>query len=261
MPELTTAGGQKIYYQRIEGEPGLPTLVFLHEGLGCVAMWGDFPRRLCGKTGCPGLVYDRLGYGRSTPLLQKRTIHYLHEYALVELPLVLERLLPESPVILVGHSDGGSIALIYGAKKPSRLLGIITEAAHVYVDNETLTGIALAEKAWNQGKMGALVNYHGAKTEELFMAWAATWQTPWFRSWSIEYLLPSISAPMLVIQGQNDQYGTLAQVDAIVSASSGKTRFQIVEECGHIPHIDDPVAVLESMSMFIGDDCLGRPNV
>ncbi len=259
MPELTTATGQRIYYQHIEGERDIPTLVFLHEGLGCVAMWDDFPRRLCGQTGCPGLVYDRIGYGRSSPLQQKRTVHYLHEYALMELPLVLERLLPASPVILVGHSDGGSIALIYAAERPSRLLGTITEAAHVYVDEETLAGIALAEKAWRQGKMGGLMKYHGDKTEELFWAWAETWQTSWFRSWNIEYLLPSISIPLLVIQGENDQYGTLAQVDAIVSASSGKNRFQIVEDCGHIPHIDDPDTVLESMSASI-EEWLKNPN-
>lgn len=256
MPELISATGQRIFYLRIEGDESRPTLVFLHEGLGCVDMWGEFPRRLCARTGCPGLVYDRIGYGRSSPLKRGRTIHYLHEYALMELPLVLERLLPERPVILVGHSDGGSIALIYGAERPSRLQGIITEAAHVYVDEETLAGIALAEKAWQQGKMGGLLQYHGDKTEELFSAWAETWQSVWFRSWNIEYLLPSIITPMLVIQGEKDQYGTLAQMDAVVSASSGKTCFQIVEGCGHVPHIDASDDVLESMSSFIGDTCL-----
>lgn len=253
MPALETATGQRLYYECIAGGESLPHLVFLHEGLGCTRMWRDFPERLCRLTGCPGLVYDRLGYGKSSPLSEKRTIHYLHDYALMELPLVVDKLLGRRPFILVGHSDGGSIALIYGARVDARLLGIITEAAHAHVDEETLAGIAAAEEAWHRGKMRGLERYHGERCEKVFMDWAVTWQSSWFRAWSIEYLLPAIKAPLLVIQGEDDPYGTRAQVDAIVSGAAGEAHTHLVEGCGHIPHFQAPEAVLASMGNFIAD--------
>jgi pimeloyl-ACP methyl ester carboxylesterase len=248
---LTIGKNYRLHHRLIEGGRDKPYLVYLHEGLGCCAMWSNFPESLCRITGCPGLVYDRLGYGNSSPLHKMRTIHYLHHYALQELPRLLENIIPGIPYILIGHSDGGSISLISGAERPSDLQGIITEAAHVFVDRETLAGIKTAKEAWDKGKLRGLEKYHGDKTDSIFKAWSETWLSPWFIHWNIEYLLPSIAAPLLVIQGRNDQYGTIAQARSIAAKSSGYTDLLILEDCAHIPHMEARSVVLASMSSFI----------
>jgi len=252
LPNLKIDQNHRLHYQLLPGNTALPYLVYLHEGLGCTDMWGDFPETLCAATGCPGLVYDRLGYGKSSSLKNnKRTIHYLHEYALQELPKLLASLIPQKPFILIGHSDGGSISLIFGAEQSSLLKGIITEAAHVYVDHETIAGIEIAKKAWDKGKLRGLVKYHGDKTETLFRAWSETWLSKWFKHWNIEYLLPSIDVPLLIIQGGNDQYGSSEQVTAIISKTSGHAHGEILEKCSHIPHSEVQAVVVALMSDFI----------
>ncbi len=240
-----------LYYEEHDGEAGRPTLIFLHEGLGCTALWRDFPELLCQRTGCPGLVYDRLGYGRSSPLHRRRTIHYLHEYALSELPQVIEAVLPGRPFILIGHSDGGSISLIFAAEQSPCLQGIITEAAHVFVDQAALAGIRTTDAAFARGKLSGLHRYHGEKTGELYQAWSATWQSPWFASWNIEYLLPAIAVPMLVLQGRDDQYGTESQVQAIVAGSGGTATPLLLEDCAHAPHSEFPELTLDLMACYI----------
>lgn len=250
MPMLTLGPAHHLYYERIDGAPGLPTLVFLHEGLGSTAMWKDFPQRLCQATGCPGLVYDRLGYGHSSPLTAPRSVHYLHHYALTELPQVLTALLPGQPYFLIGHSDGGSIALLHAAEQPVDLQGIVTEAAHVLVEDVTLAGIEAANAAFAAGKLHGLAKYHGDKTEGIFKAWADTWLSSGFRHWNIEYLLPSIACPALVLQGIDDQYGTLAQVDAIVSKALN-AQAAMVAQCGHAPHHEQKELVLQHMQAFL----------
>lgn len=243
---------QQIFYEHHAGESQRPCLVFLHEGLGCTALWRDFPQRLCQRTGCSGLVYDRIGYGQSSPLIRPRTIHYLHAYALDELPQVLDALIPDQRFILIGHSDGGSISLIFAAERWPRLVGAITVAAHVFVEPASIGGIEQAEKTFTRGQLKkGLAKYHGDKTELLFKAWAETWTSPWFRSWNIEYLLPSITVPLLVMQGRDDQYGTPAQVDAIVDKSSGPATPLLLEDCGHSPHLDFPELTLDLMSCFV----------
>ncbi|MCP4338560.1 MAG: alpha/beta hydrolase [Desulfobulbaceae bacterium] len=251
MPHLKINESHRLHYQLIHGVTAMPYLVFLHEGLGCAAMWGDFPELLCRATGCPGLVYDRLGYGESSPLNHPRTVHYLHEYALHELPMLLERIIPRTPFILIGHSDGGSISLIYGAERPALLKGIITEAAHVFVDPKTIAGIKSAQKAWAKGKLSGLAKYHGDKTETIFKAWAETWLSQWFKHWNIEYLLPSLEVPILAIQGGNDQYGSTEQVKSIASKTSGYTQMKMLENCSHVPHIEAQPVVVDLMTDFI----------
>jgi pimeloyl-ACP methyl ester carboxylesterase len=251
LPELTIDENYCLHYNLIHGGLDRPYLVFLHEGLGCEAMWGGFPELLCDTTGCPGLIYDRLGYGNSSPLNRSRTVHYMHEYALRELPKLLEATIPDTPFILIGHSDGGSISLIYGAARPSLLKGIITEAAHVFVEPETIARIRSADEAWEKGMLKGLTKYHGDKTETIFKAWSTTWLTNWFKYWNIEYLLPSIEVPLLAIQGINDQYGSADQVHSIVSKSSGKAQLEMIENCGHAPHLEAQLVVLELMSSFI----------
>jgi pimeloyl-ACP methyl ester carboxylesterase len=244
--------GQEIFYRFIEGDGKNPCLVFLHEGLGCTAMWKDFPDRLCALTNWPALVYDRSGHGESSPLHRTRTIHYLHDAALAELPEIIEKIIPNTPFVLFGHSDGGSISLIFGSEKPSLLRAIITEAAHIFVEPETVQGIQAAVAACDKGHFRGLYKYHGEKTDTLFRAWSDTWLSEWFQYWNIEYLLPSIACPLLVLQGSDDQYGTGRQVETIVAKSSGQARSVIVDKCGHAPHQEQPEKVLQIVTDYLG---------
>jgi pimeloyl-ACP methyl ester carboxylesterase len=242
--------GTQLHYQMIDGDAGKPLLVFLHEGLGSIALWKAFPERLCAATGCAGLVYDRLGYGLSSPATAPRSIHYLHLSALLELPAVMQLLAPGREHIVVGHSDGGSIALIYAASRPAALRGVITAAAHVFVEDMTLDGIRAALEAHGAGKLRALARYHGDKAGLVFSSWADTWLAPWFRQWNIEYLLPAIDCPLLAMQGAADQYGSQAQLDAIEKGTPG-ARQLVLPDCGHSPHIEQPEAAVQAMAAFI----------
>lgn len=250
MPILHLSPDHALHYKLIDGDPARPVLVFLHEGLGSCAMWRDFPAQLCHATGCRGLLYDRLGYGLSSPLTERRRLHYVHDYALRELPQVLARLIPGQQHVVIGHSDGGSIALIYASQQPPLLRAIITEAAHVFVEKVTLDGIRVADAAFGAGKLRALEKYHGDKTQTIFKAWSETWLSHGFQFWNIEYLLPSITCPALVMQGSADQYGSAAQVDAIVAQALHAVP-AMIEQCGHTPHQEQPQAVLELMRVFL----------
>lgn len=251
MTVLSIDGSQHLYYELIAGDSRRPYLVFLHEGLGCSAMWKEFPYQLCQITSCPGLLYDRLGYGKSSPLREPRTIAYVHDYALVELPELLLRVVPEMPYILIGHSDGGSIALIYGAQNPPHLQGLIAEAAHIFVEPKTIEGIRRADQQFNAGDLQGLYKYHGDKTRQLFKAWSATWLSEQFLSWNIENLLPSVLHPMLVLQGTDDEYATGQQPEIICEKSAGACTYHLIDQCGHTPHKDRPNQVLQLMAQFI----------
>lgn len=248
---MNIGGNNKLYYECIEGDATQPYLVFLHEGLGCTALWGDFPRLLCNKTGCPGLIYDRLGYGLSSVSSSLESQSYMEDYARHELPLVLAKTIAGKMYVLIGHSDGGSIALIHGSEQASNLCGVITEAAHVFVENETVEGIQSAQRAWTAGKLCKLRRYHGEKTERIVKSWAATWLSAHFRRWNIEHLLERITVPLLAIQGTHDQYGTQLQVDTITTQTSGQSQAAFIDKCGHIPHREAREEVLNLMSDFI----------
>ncbi len=249
------AAGHRIYTERIAPDEikrvtGDTTLVFLHEGLGSVGQWRDFPSLLCEKTGLPALVYDRWGYGKSDPFTLPRLKGYLHDEALLGLPAVLD-VCGIGRAILVGHSDGGSIALIYASTRPERVRAVITEAAHVFVENVTLEGIREAVSAYESTDLvKRLARYHGDKTDLVFHGWADTWLSPEFRDWNIEDVLPGVRCPVLVIQGIDDQYGTPAQVNAIARQVSGEATPLLVK-CGHIPHAEARDEVLEEMARFI----------
>lgn len=251
MSLLSLNGSQHLYYELIAGDFRRPYLVFLHEGLGCSAMWKEFPYQLCQLTSCPGLLYDRLGYGKSSPLREPRTITYVHDYALIELPILLFQVIPETPFILIGHSDGGSIGLIYGAQNPPQLHGIIAEAAHIFVEPATLRGIRRADQQFDAGGFQGLYKYHGDKTRQLFKAWSETWLSEPFLSWNIENLLPSIVYPMLVLQGTDDEYATNRQPEIICTKSAGPCTSCLIDQCGHTPHKDRPDQVLQLMAQFI----------
>ena len=255
MPYLNISANHNLYYETIDGDKLKPHLVFLHEGLGCTSSWANFPELLCTATGCPGLLYDRLGYGFSSPTSPTRSDEYLCDYAEHELPTVLTKIIPDSEYILVGHSDGGTIALLHGAMRPPRLTGIITEAAHVFVDSQTIAGLKAAKVAWEQGKFRKLYKYHGEKTDEVFNSWVDTWLDPTFRDWNIVHLLPAIEAPLLVLQGKNDQYGMEEQVHAIGNHSSGHSKIGIIDNCGHIPHLEEQQATLQLMTDFVEKIC------
>ncbi len=241
---------KRIYYELIDGPPGRPYLVFLHEGLGCVALWKDFPRALCRATGCPGLVYDRRGYGRSSPLPGPLTQHFMHYAALVELPETVSRLIADHDFFLIGHSDGASISLIFASEKPAGLRGVITEGAHVFVEPQTVGSIRAAVDDFKAGNMRGLFKYHGDKTEGIFKAWSDIWLSTGFTDWNIEYALSSIDRPLLVLQGTHDRYGTPAQADAIVSKAPDAMKMML-ERCDHSPHLEMPEPTVRIMKEFV----------
>ncbi|MDQ1277194.1 MAG: Alpha/beta hydrolase [Thermodesulfobacteriota bacterium] len=249
--------GEMIHGKDGNGEEGSPHLVFLHEGLGSVGQWRDFPLSLCKRTGLPALVFDRWGYGKSEPCEESGEIGYLHEEALTSLPQVLGHFGIEN-AILIGHSDGGSIALIFAAAHPEKVCCLITEAAHVFAEDVTLEGIREAVGIYKDTDLrGRLAKYHGEKTDLVFKRWSETWLAPPFREWNIEAYLSAVSCPVLAIQGQDDPYGTPAQVEAIVRQVSGPVSGLIVPACGHIPHFQAREAVTAAMADFVGK-CLKR---
>lgn len=252
--ELSITGGT-LYAEHIEPhEPittDVPTLVFLHEGLGSVRHWRDFPSAVVHATQCPALVYDRFGYGRSSVAPAARTMHYMKEEAFSYLPQVLAAAKIER-AILIGHSDGGSIALLFTARYPQWTHALITEAAHVFVEEVTLKGIREAVDIYNSTDLPEkLARYHGDKTAQVFSSWADTWLSAEFAAWNIEHYLNDITAPLLVMQGIDDEYGTTRQVDAIVQQVSGKVESYLVPKCAHIPHQQARDLVFEKMCAFI----------
>jgi pimeloyl-ACP methyl ester carboxylesterase len=263
MAFLELSKNQRLYYRLIPGSADRPCLVFLHEGLGCVAMWKNYPDKLCRATGCPGLVYDRNGFGQSSPQNPARTVHYLHYNGLVELVEVIERLIPGRSFILVGQSDGASIALIHAAERPEQLKGVIAEAPHVMVEPVTIEGIRNTVRSYDNRMRKALVRYHGEKAEDLFNAWHGIWLSDQFRHWNITYLLPSILCPCLILHGKNDPYGSEQHAQLIASKLSGPFRLELIEDCGHAPHHEATEYVLGLMGGFADDPryaCVGAGN-
>ncbi|MGZ3606744.1 MAG: alpha/beta fold hydrolase [Syntrophales bacterium] len=228
-----------------------PALVFLHEGLGSIGQWRDLPEQICVATGCPALVYDRWGHGGSDPLTESRRPCYLHDEALLSLPEVLEQCAIDKP-ILIGHSDGGSIAIIYAGTYPQKVAGIITEAAHVFVEDVTVEGIKRAVEIYESTDLKTrLDRFHGSNTDLMFRGWSNIWLSPEFRDWNIENCLPNVTCPLLVIQGKDDEYGTPAQVKAIVGTVVGPVRGLMIDNCGHIPHLQARERVFAEMVSFI----------
>ncbi len=239
--------------------PGVaPTLVFLHEGLGCVAMWKDFPERLALATGCGALVYSRYGYAGSDPAPLPRVVEYLRPEAVEVLPAVLAAT-GVSDAILVGHSDGGSIALLHcGATPAPTVRGAITMGAHVFVEDLTTTSIEEAKVRYEAGDLKrALEKYHGPATERAFRGWNDIWLLPAFRHWNIEDCLPGIRTPLLVIQGVDDPYGSPAQVSAIARQTGGPVQTLMIPDCKHWPHLEQSQVTLAAMQAFV-HDCLAR---
>lgn len=230
-----------------------PVLVFLHEGLGSIGLWKDFPEALCRATGLPGFVYDRQGHGGADPLTAwPRPVRYLEHEAEHVLPRVLSAAGVER-YIHVGHSDGGSIALLHAALTPSGLLGVVAEAAHVFVEPETLTGIRAARAAFVRGDLRTrLARWHDKNTGSVFWAWNTSWLQPAFAAWDMTDRLPAIRCPVLALQGADDEYGTPHQVAAIEAGCGGPVTGRILPDCRHVPHHQARDAVLAEMVAAIG---------
>jgi pimeloyl-ACP methyl ester carboxylesterase len=242
----------EIEYQWL-GVANAPLLVFLHEGLGSLAMWKDFPARLCAATGFRGLVYSRPGYGRSTPRAPEEVWNpdFMHLQAEQVLPALLDALgVAAQPRWLFGHSDGGSIALLHAAAYPWQVAGAIVLAPHIMVEQISVDSIAKARDAYLTTDLRARLSRYHDDPDSAFWGWNRIWLDPRFRNWTIEAELDAIRCPLLAVQGLDDEYGTLEQIRRIgrrVPAS------QILElpECGHSPHRDQPARLVEAVGAFL----------
>jgi pimeloyl-ACP methyl ester carboxylesterase len=232
--------------------PGVPLLVFLHEGLGSVAMWRDFPARLCEAVGARGLVYSRPGYGQSTPRPpgERWLPDFMHVQARDVLPQLLAQLGVTQKPWLFGHSDGGSIALLFAAAFPDALAGAIVLAPHIMVEDVSVRSIELAREAYQSTDLRQrLARYH-ADPDSAFYGWNDAWLSAEFRGWSIEDELGAIRCPLLALQGVDDEYGTLEQVRGIARRVP-QTELVELADCGHSPHKDQPEAVIEAVKGFL----------
>ena len=242
--------GRQIEYRFVQpAAAGGADLVMLHEGLGSVSQWRDFPEQLAQATGCRILVYSRHGHGRSSPLEAPRRVDYMHEEARTWLPAILARLGVRRPV-LFGHSDGASIALIHAAGPENEVAGIIALAPHVKVEELSIRSIAAAKTAYLETELRARLSRHHADVDAVFWGWNQIWLDPAFRDWNIEGLLASIRCPILAIQGQDDEYGTMEQL-ASIARTAPHCRLLALPACRHSPHRDQPQAVLAAARDFM----------
>jgi pimeloyl-ACP methyl ester carboxylesterase len=250
MPFVTVAA-RRVEYERIAvaGAAG-PTLVFLHEGLGSIAMWRDFPTRVAQATGCSALLYSRYGYGRSDPLAAPRTVRYMHDEAQVALPDLLDQLAVDRP-ILIGHSDGGSIALIHAGAGMRPVAGIVTLAAHVIVEDVSVASIAAARTAYETTDLRTRLAHFHADVDSAFWGWNRIWLDPAFRAWNIDEYVSRIACPVLAIRGVDDEYGTMEQIDRIARLAPDVELVKL-DACGHSPQRDQPDAVIAAVDRFIG---------
>ncbi len=243
----------RIEYQRIAPERAdAPLVVFLHEGLGSVAMWKDFPERLCDAGGFRGLVFSRPGYGRSTPRApgERWDVDYMHRQAHEVLPALFEALgIAEAPW-LFGHSDGGSIALLYAARFAKRAAGLVLLAPHLFVEDLTVASIDEARKAWLETDLPQKLGRYHDDAEATFRGWNDIWLHPPFKQWNIEAELGAIRCPVLAMQGIDDEYGTLRQIRGIAERVPG-TELVELPECGHSPHRDQPETAIVAAISFI----------
>lgn len=248
---FVTIDGRRIEYRAILGSTGpCPTLVFLHEGLGSVGLWRDFPDKVARRLGAPALVYSRFGYGESDGLLAPRTPAFMHEDALETLPRLLDQLEIQRP-LLIGHSDGASIALIHAAASKRPVAGLVCIAPHVFVEQVCVESIAKIRDTYVKTDLKQrLAKYH-ARVDDAFLGWADIWLEPEFLAWSIEDLIAEITQPTLLIQGRDDEYGTLAQLDRIEARARAPTSRLVLDRCGHSPHRDREAAVIDAIVAFV----------
>jgi len=257
LPATASHGPLRIEYRWVNEPAGdAPLAVFLHEGLGSLAMWRDWPQSLCEQLGMRGLVYSRPGYGRSTPRAHdvKWPVDFMTAQARDILPALLDALnidmRQRQRMWLVGHSDGGSIALLYAALYPGALAGAVAIAPHVFVEDISVQSIAQTKQLYETTDLrGKLSRYH-ADVDSAFYGWNDIWLNPAFRQWTIAEELPAIREPLLAVQGHDDHYGTMAQIETIAQRVP-HARLVKLDACGHSPHRDAPQALNEAIAAFI----------
>lgn len=240
------------YHRYAASNAGLPVLVLLHEGLGCVSMWRDFPARLAAHTGAEVFVYSRPGYGASSPVALPRPTTYMHHEGQVVLPAVLDAA-GIGPCVLIGHSDGGSIAILHAGGTPGRRVrGLVLIAAHVFNEPVTVASIRTAQDQYRDTDLREkLARHHGDNVDIAFRGWNDVWLSDAFRRWNIEPSLANIHVPVLVVQGEDDAYGTRAQVDAIARGLKGPVDILLWPDCGHAPHREAPDRLLAGIGDFL----------
>lgn len=248
----TDIAGRRIEYRLIPGPARRDPVVLLHEGLGSAALWRDFPDKLARRLARPALAYSRFGYGGSDGLDGPRTPRFMHEEALEILPGLLDRLGIERP-LLVGHSDGASIALIHAADAGRPVEGVVLMAPHVVIEPVCVESIARITRTYATSDFRARLGRHHARVDDAFLGWSRIWLDPAFRAWSIEPEAARLEAPCLLIQGRDDEYGTMAQLDAIERRARGLVRRLELSRCGHSPHRDQEAAVLDAIAAFAAD--------
>ncbi|WP_259295024.1 alpha/beta fold hydrolase [Paraburkholderia sp. DHOC27] len=257
LPATTTRGPLSIEYAWLNAERrDAPIALFLHEGLGSIAMWRDWPQQLCNQLGMRGLVYSRPGYGRSTPRphTERWQPDYMHVQARDVLPALLDVLnvdaAQRSRMWVIGHSDGGSIALLYAAAFPLALAGAVVVAPHVFVEEISLQGIEQTRLDYRQTALRDRLSRYHADVDSAFYGWSDAWLNPAFLTWSIVDALPAIRCPLLAVQGHDDHYGTMAHLDTIARAVPHAQLVKLAA-CGHSPHRDAPLALNAAIDAFV----------
>lgn len=249
-PEFYLVDGKQLETTRIEARRrGLPTVVMLHEGLGSVSHWKDFPYKLAERTGAEIFVYSRYGHGASDALQEPRPVSFMHHEGQKVLPELLRKAGIERPVLL-GHSDGASIAIIYAGTFPGSLRGLILEAPHVFVEDISVSSITKAGMAYEKTDLPQRLGQYHANVDSMFWGWNNIWLNPDFRNWNIEPFLGPIRCPVLVLQGCEDEYGTVRQVE-VIRATIPSASIVMLENCRHAPHRDQPEATLSAISQFL----------
>ena len=247
-----TSGGKSLEYACWgPGPDTAPTIVLLHEGLGCVALWRDFPQRLADATGWGVFAFSRVGYGQSDPAVLPRPLDYMTREAIDVLPEVLDQIGFRTG-ILFGHSDGATIAAIHaGSVVDHRVRGLVLMAPHFFTEPMGLAAIAEARMAWEKGDLPAKLGKYHANAEVAFKGWTDAWLAPGFQDWDVSDVIDYIRVPALAIQGKDDQYGTLAQLDEIVDHSYAPVDTLVLENCQHAPHLECTDKVLEEVAEFV----------
>jgi len=250
-----TVKGKHIYTKLINPHykaNNKPLMIFLHEGLGCTAQWRDFPQKLSDATGLAAFTYDRYGYGLSETRTEEFDEKYMHEEAFTYLPELLGKADIDKKLILIGHSDGGTIALLFASKFTNMVCAVITEADHVVCENITTEGVKKIVSQYKNSRLKIfLETYHGDKTDKLFKGWSSFWLSEKAPKWHILDYLSLIQAPVLAIQGKNDNYGSFKQLALKLEKIGGNVHLFFIKDCGHIPHFEQKTIVFENILSFI----------
>ncbi|WP_206951804.1 alpha/beta fold hydrolase [Trinickia acidisoli] len=257
IPADAPCGALTIEYQWLDSDrTDAPIALFLHEGLGSIAMWRDWPQQLCDRLGMRGLVYSRPGYGRSTPRAHddKWPVDFMSHQAYAVLPALLDTLgidaAERQRMWLIGHSDGGSIALLYASAFPRQLRGAVVIAPHVFVEDISVRSIAQAKVAYEQTDLRQKLSRYHADVDSAFYGWNDIWLNPAFKAWNIVGELASIVCPLLAVQAHDDHYGTMAQIEAIAQAVNGAQLCKLAGG-GHSPHREMGEALNETVAAFV----------